>query len=244
MQTHLTHRHQLEIAVGTPDEAALAEAGGADRLELSSGLELGGLTPSLGLFRAVRDSTTLPVWVLLRPRPGDFTYSPREFDAIRADAELFLSDGAAGIVFGILNSAGGIEREGCCPLVDLAQGRAVFHRAFDFLRDPFQSLDELIDLGFRRVLTSGGAGASHADLAKLAALVKHAAERIEILPAGGIRPSNVVDLVRASGCDQIHSSARGAAPTARSELEAVMGASTGTSEDIVRALRLQLDSLS
>lgn len=237
----------LEIAVSTPDEAILAVEAGADRLELSSGLELGGLTPSLGSFRTVREGVSAPVYVLLRPSPGGFQYTEREFASMLTDAAHFLSEGATGIVFGILNADGSIHREWCRELVELAKGRAVFHRAFDFLPDSLQALDELIDLGFERVLTSGGVNTSQADATTLAVLVKHAAKRIEILPAGGIRPNNVAELVRASGCDQVHSSAREVIRETifrtNTELAAAMGTPSAMNASLVRELREQLDRL-
>jgi renalase len=201
-------RFTLEIAVSTPNEAALADAGGADRLELSTALEVGGLTPSLGTFRAIHAAVDLPIYVLLRPRPGGFCYSGREFDAMEADAEEFMAAGAAGLVFGILTPAGSIDRQHCRRLIALAHGHAVFHRAFDFLHEPLRAVDELIDLNFERVLTSGCDSTAKAGTARLAALVQHVGRRIEILPAGNIRPDNVTDLVRETRCDQVHSSAR------------------------------------
>lgn len=201
-------RYTLEIAVSSPEEAAAAELQGADRLELSCGLELGGLTPSIGLFRAVRDRVDVPVYVMLRPRPGGFAYSAHEYAVMQADAEAFLAEGAAGIVFAVLTSSGRIDHGRCRALVDLANGKAVFHRAFDFLNDPFVALEDLIDLGFERVLTSGGASTAEAGTTRLIALVQHAGWQIEVLPAGNIRPHNVADLVRATRCDQVHSAAR------------------------------------
>src|SRR5207253_8751811 len=144
----------LEVAVSTPDEAAIAEKHGADRLELSSALEVGGLTPSIGLFGAVRRAVAIPVYVLIRPRPGDFCYTPAEFAAMVADAEHFMSAGAAGLVSGVLTEQGAIDRQRCRELVAVARKGGVFHRAFDFLTGHFVALDELLDIGFDRILTS------------------------------------------------------------------------------------------
>jgi copper homeostasis protein len=243
----VTRRVTLEVAVSTPDEAAEAEAAGADRLELSGALDVGGVTPSLALFRATRDAVRLPVWVLLRPRPGGFAYSEREFAVMTADAEPFLSEGAAGIVFGILTPDGRIDRARCRALVELAKGRAVFHRAFDFLPDPLAALDGLTDLGFARVLTSGGAATADAGAERLASLVRHAGSRIEVLPAGSIRPENVAALVRATRCVQVHAAVRkevaDALLAAHPHLAAAMGRAAATSGALVRGLREQLDRL-
>ncbi|HEV3384600.1 MAG TPA: copper homeostasis protein CutC [Gemmata sp.] len=205
----MSPRYTLEIAVSTPDEAIIAASNGADRLELSSGLEVGGLTPSLHAFLAVQEAVSIPVYVLLRPRPGGFLYSDREFAVIERDAEEFLKRGASGIVFGILSS-GGIDRSRCEKLVKLAGGRAVFHRAFDFLPDSFSAIDELIEMGFQRVLTSGQGITAAAGCAQLASLIRHTGKRLEILPAGNIRPENVIELMKKTGCNQVHSSARAA----------------------------------
>lgn len=243
----MTRPLTLEIAVSTPDEAVEAELAGADRLELSSALHAGGLTPSLALYRAVRDAVRVPVWVLIRPRPGGFAYSGREFAVMGADAELVLSEGAAGIVFGVLSPGGRTGRARCRTLVQLAKGRAVFHRAFDFLPDPLSSLDELVELGFARVLTSGGAATAEAGAGRLAELVRHAGSRIEVLPAGGVRPQNVAALVRATGCGQVHAAVRVDAPdpllAAHPHLAAGMGGPSATSGELVRGLREQLDRL-
>jgi copper homeostasis protein len=234
--------------VTTPGEARLAAWNGADRLELSSGLEVGGLTPSLGLFRAVQQSK-LPVYVLLRPRSGGFVYSDQELAVMEADARAFLEAGAAGIVFGALTRSRAIDRSACQRFVELARGKAVFHRAFDFIANQTEALDELIELGFERVLTSGGASTAEAGATQLAALVQHAGWQIEVLPAGNIRPHNVADLIRETRCDQVHSSARdqshGPDPTLgpNQRLATGMGGGTELSVRLVGGLRAQLDRL-
>ncbi|MBP3953870.1 NAD(P)-binding protein [Gemmata sp. G18] len=241
-------RYTLEIAVTSPEEAVYATRAGADRLELSSGLALGGLTPSLGLFRAVRKiADGVPLYVLLRPREGGFAYSRAELGVMVEDAETFMREGADGIVFGALTHKGRVYHDGCRALVGAARGRAVFHRAFDFLPEPLVALDELIELGFERVLTSGGATTAEAGTTHLAALVQHAGWQIEILPAGRVRGDTVADLVRATRCDQVHAGPRAARADggldARPALAGAMGATTELDENAVRHLRQQLDGL-
>lgn len=240
-------RYTLEIAVCTPDEAALAATCGADRIELSSALEVGGLTPSMGLFRQVRDLVDKPVYVLIRPRSGGFAYTPREFDAMQADTEALMAAGADGIVFGVLTPDGRIDHGRCRALVDAAGGKAVFHRAFDFLPDPLAALDELIELGFERVLTSGGASTAEAGTTRLTALVQHAGWQIEVLPAGKVLPENAADLIRATRCDQVHAAVRVKAtePTlsGNARLAPGLGGGTETSAALVSGLRRALDRL-
>ncbi len=242
----------IEIAVSTPDEARRAASGKADRLELSSGLEVGGLTPSLGTFQAVREIVDLPIYVLLRPRAGGFCYSDSEFRAMFHDAEEFMANGATGLVFGILTPDGEIDRRRCKQLVNVAGGRAVFHRAFDFLPDPLLAIDELIDLGFERILTSGAGSTAEAGTTRLASLVQHAGWQIEILPAGNIRPENAADLARETRCSQIHSSARSPVTdpvlATAARLSVGMGADADgvrftTDIDLVIAMRAELDRL-
>ncbi len=149
----------LEIVCGSPEDAAIASASGADRIELCSATFLGGLTPTLGALSAARGRTALPIMAMLRSRAGDFAYSDAEFEAMRYDATLLISHGALGIVFGFLLSDGTIDIERTRSIGDLVQAagvESVFHRAFDLASDPLRALDQLMELGITRVLTSGG----------------------------------------------------------------------------------------
>lgn len=235
----------LEVAVTTADEARLAADAGADRLELCSALEVGGVTPSAGTFLEARAAVGVPVYVLLRPRPGGFVYSDAEFASLKRDAEWFLSQGTDGIVFGILTTDGQIDRARCSELVRLAGGRAVFHRAFDFLYDLPAALEELIELGFERVLTSGGAATAADGEATIAELVRRADGRIGILPGGGIRPNNVARLLAETRCDQVHASLRCVAHNQllydHPLLGRQMGGGSATDAELVRAMRAVLD---
>lgn len=239
-------RITLEVAVTTADEARRAAGAGADRLELCAALEVGGVTPSPGTFLEVRAAVRIPAYVLLRPRPGGFVYSDAEFASLKRDAEWFLSHGADGIVFGMLTPGGQIDRIRCAELVRLARGKAVFHRAFDFLHDQPAALEELIELGFERVLTGGGAATAGEGAAEIARLVRRAGGRIDILPGGGIRPENVGELLRVTGCDQVHASLRGPVPgptlPATPLLADQMGNGRTTDPEMVRAVRAAVDS--
>ena len=174
-------------------------------MELCSALELGGLTPSLAVVEQVVAQTSLPVVVMIRPRGGGFAYSASEFAAMVRDAELALAAGAAGIVFGVFDDSGSVDAVQVRRLVDIAGGReTVFHRAFDFVADQSAALEQLIDLGVTRVLTSGGAATAADGVERLRTLVDQAGDRIEILPGGGVSPHSVEHIVTQTGCRQVH----------------------------------------
>ena len=196
----------LEIVAQSAEDAVAAERSGADRVELVSALSLGGLTPSLGLLQTVRARCALPIAAMLRPRSGGFAYSSHELDAMARDAERFVAEGAQGLVFGVLDARGLIDERANARLV--AQGgEATFHRAFDVLPKPFEALEALIGLGFRRVLTSGGKPSALEGAETIRRLVERADGRIEILAGGGVRASNAAEIVARTGVDQLHSSA-------------------------------------
>jgi copper homeostasis protein len=207
----------LEVCVESAGDAAAAAAGGADRLELNSALALDGLTPSLGLLAEVRRAAgaRIPIVAMARPRAGDFCYDETELRVLRRDVDLLLEHGADGIALGILTARGDVDRR-CAQFVRQISAAgsghrfqgAVFHKAFDQARDPLAALEQLIDLGVRRVMTSGQQRTALRGAALIRQLVERAAGRIEILPAGGIRPSNVIAILSRTGCDQVHSSLR------------------------------------
>jgi copper homeostasis protein len=199
----------LEVPVASVEDARGAEEGGADRLELNAALALGGLTPSLGTLIEVKAAVALPVLAMIRPRPGGFAYSETDFRVMCRDAALAVQHGADGIVFGVLTADGLVDTHRCRELVRRVGGRtAVFHRAFDVTPDPFVALEQLIDLGFRRVMTSGQEESAYNGAAMIAALIGRAAGRIEVLPAGGINRFTVADVVARTGAEQVHASLR------------------------------------
>lgn len=203
-------RFLLEVAIASVEDAEAAEAGGADRLELNGALSLGGLTPSLGALIEVRRATRLPLLAMLRPRPGAFCYSPAEYRVLVRDLDLLLSHGADGIVFGILNEDATVDRIRCRDVVrQAAHHPVVFHRAFDLTPEATHALEILIDLGICRVMTSGQQRSALAGARAIASLVRLAAGRIEILPAGGINSDNVVELLEQTCCAQVHGGLRG-----------------------------------
>jgi copper homeostasis protein len=198
----------LEICCGAAEDAIEAAAGGADRVELCSALFLGGLTPSLGSLLQVKQQTKIPVMAMNRPRAAGFYYSATEFAVMERDADLLLEHGADGIVFGVLNPDGTIDVARSRRLRDrIGSRQAVFHRAFDVTPDPIRALEELIDLGITRVLTSGQKSGAPAGAALIRQLTEHARRRIEVLPGAGIDLDNVRRLVADTGCNQIHMTA-------------------------------------
>jgi copper homeostasis protein len=199
----------LEVCIGSVEDAQAAEAGGADRLELNCALDLGGLTPSLGCLLEGRRLVRLPLMVMIRPRSGGFAYSAAEFRVLQHDLDLALEHGADGVVFGVLNADGSIDLSRCRELVRRTGDRqVVFHRAFDVTPDPFVALEQLIDLGFTRVMTSGQEPSAQAGTQRIAALIQRAAGRIQVLPAGGINRLTVAEVIARTGCDQVHASLR------------------------------------
>jgi copper homeostasis protein len=204
-----SRRVLLEVPVASIEDALAAQEGGADRLELNAALALGGLTPSLGTLIEVKATVALPVFVMIRPRPGGFAYSEADLQVMQRDTDLALQHGAEGIVFGILTGDGRVDVDRSRRLLrQLGDRAAVFHRAFDVIPDPFDALEQLIDLGLRRVMTSGQEATAYNGAALIAELIRRSAGRIEVLPAGGINRFTVADLVARTGCDQVHASLR------------------------------------
>ena len=200
----------LEVIACSVDDCHAVQEGGGDRIELCSALELGGLTPSLGLLIAARRAVRLPIMAMLRPRPGGFCYGEAEFAVMLADAELALRHGADGLVFGCLRADGTVDEARTAAVVRLAGDRqTVFHRAFDVTPDPFAALDVLLRLGVTRVLSSGQQPSALAGAANLAACRAHVGDRLQILPGAGITPANVREVLRRTGCDQVHASLSG-----------------------------------
>ena len=195
----------LEICCGSLDDAIEAEAGGADRVELCSSLFFGGLTPSIGSISEAVRRLKIPIIAMIRPRGGGFCYTEPEFAAMIADAEAAMAKNVAGVVFGILTPDGAIDRKRTKQLRDICGPRdAVFHRAFDVTPDPFGALEELIDLGITRVLTSGQEDTVPEGLDLIKRLVDRAGDRIQVMPGGGIKPHNFNDVIAKTGCPQIH----------------------------------------
>lgn len=223
----------MEVCVDGVESAVNAEEGGASRVELCCNLVEGGTTPSLGTLRIIKQRVKIPVFVMLRPRGGDFVYSEDEFSVMTEDLQLLKENGADGIVFGILTPEGSIDESRCLELKQLANPLPVtFHRAFDMVRDPVKSLEVLVSLGFERVLTSGLESSALEGLPLLKALVQQARGRITLVPGGGITERNLKRILKGCGAKEFHGSARTSRDSAmRFRCSSVtMGASFGPPE--------------
>ncbi|NNC46325.1 MAG: copper homeostasis protein CutC [Winogradskyella sp.] len=197
----------LEICANSFQSAKNAQDAGAHRIELCQELSVGGITPSFGLIKEVKEQLFIPVHVLIRPRAGDFVYSDEEFNIMKTDIESCKSLGCEGIVTGLLKTDSTIDVERTKQLVDLAKPmQFTFHRAFDSVKDPFLALNELMQLGVESVLTSGQAETAEKGIGLLAQLIKKSHNKITIMPGGGVNETNVKKFI-AIGCQEFHTSA-------------------------------------
>ncbi|QIK71301.1 copper homeostasis protein CutC [Propioniciclava coleopterorum] len=239
-----TDRIPLEIAVQDAAGALAALAAGADRLELCSALETGGLTPSLGLVERVAAAAAeagAGLCVLIRARDGDFVYDADEVAVMRRDVALTAAvPGVTGVVVGALTASGGVDAPAVRALADAAAGRdVVFHRALDVLADPLAALDELARLGVTRVLTSGGAPTAPEGLETLRAMAAHASG-LGIVAGGGVTPAAFPALLDA-GVTGLHLSAKHRRPGGASGPGGGAGEVWRTSAAAVREARDALD---
>jgi copper homeostasis protein len=205
----------VEVCVESVAGVRAAAAAGAQRVELCSALIDGGLTPSAGALARAVDAGGIDLVVLVRPRGGDFLYDEDELAVMERDVDLARVAGAAGVALGCLTRDGAVDVECTARLVARADGLAVtFHRAFDLVRAPERELETLVELGVARVLTSGGAVSAFDGRERIAALVRAARGRLTVVAAGGVRPENVRELVRATGVSEVHASASARRPSA------------------------------
>ena len=197
----------LEICASNYQSALNAQKAGAHRIELCQELAVGGVTPSYGLIKQVIAQLSIPVFVLIRPRSGNFTYTDQEFEIMLKDIQLCKKLNVAGIVSGVLLDDFTIDVTRTRELVALAAPLPfTFHRAFDWVKDPYTSLDQLITIGVKRVLTSGLEDSAQKGLPLLNKLKNHASNKITIIPGGGISYLNAGNFVTL-GFDEIHASA-------------------------------------
>ncbi len=199
----------LEVCAGSVQSVIAARDGGAARVELCSALEIGGITPSAGLIAETRRVEGIKLNILIRPRGGDFLYNESEIATMEQDIIMARRLGADGVVIGALTPQGDVDINVCQRLIKAADGMSItFHRAFDMCRDPFQALNDIITLGCHRILTSGQAATAHAGTSLIKQLVEKTAGNIIIMPGCGVNAANATQILDATGCVEIHASAR------------------------------------
>lgn len=197
----------LEVCANSITSALAAQEGGAVRVELCDNLYAGGTTPSPGQITVARKLLNIQLYVLIRPRGADFLYSDIEFDTMIADVQYCIDAKCDGIVTGILNADGTVDKERNRILVDMAKNAglgATFHRAFDMCADYTQALEDVIELGYERILTSGGKSTAVEGARVIADLVKQADGRIAIMAGSGLTEINAADLVLFTGVAELH----------------------------------------
>ncbi len=238
----------IEIATSDFLTTKSAVEGGADRIELCANLAEGGTTPSYGTVKQCRETFDVLIYPIIRPRGGDFLYTDEEFSIMLQDIKLFKELGCDGVVIGLLNRDGSIDVKRSAQLVEAAYPMGVtFHRAFDRCRDPFEALEQIVEIGCERILTSGQLPTVSEGADLIAELNRKAEERIIIMPGSGLRKDNIKWLAEKTGCHEFHSSLRGKAPSSMEFIHPGFAGSAEsyTNNDIdpqeVRALRAALD---
>jgi copper homeostasis protein len=231
----------LEVAANSAASAFAAQEGGAGRVELCASLDEGGVTPSHGTLVLAREGLEIPLYVLIRPRAGDFVYEDHEVEAMLDDIMHCRELGCDGVVVGALTPERDVDIDACERFLGAAEGMGVtFHRAFDLVADQFSTLETLVELGFERVLTSGAMPGAVAGAARLARLVAQAGSRISVMPGAGIEPGNIGALRDITRAREFHASAKRRLPSAMRHAPADplgMGAGeTRTDVGTVRAL--------
>ncbi|WP_121355609.1 copper homeostasis protein CutC [Flavisolibacter nicotianae] len=221
-------KYTVEIIAFTIESCVVIEQSGADRIELCDNPSDGGTTASYGLIKAAREKVTIPLFPIIRPRGGDFLYSDDEFSIMKTDVRLCKELGCDGVVVGLLHKDGRIDVERTAQLVELAHPMDVtFHRAFDHCYDPFEALEQIIQIGCKRILTSGQKPLATEGAERIAELVKAADGRIVIMPGSGVRPVNIGELAKQTGAMEFHASLRS---NARSKMEFRHPAFAGTDQ--------------
>lgn len=201
--------YRIEICANSVESAIRAQEGGASRVELCAALPEGGTTPSWGQITVVRERLSIPLHIIIRPRGGDFLYTPQEQEIMYHDIRLAAQSGADGIVTGCLTPEGDIDIPAMKKLIEAAGNLSVtFHRAFDLCRDPFCALEDIIGLGCDRLLTSGQAGTAEKGIPLLKKLQQQARDRIIVMPGCGIGPANILRIAQETGTHEFHLSGR------------------------------------
>lgn len=199
----------MEVCANSVRSALAAQEGGAIRVELCDNLPEGGTTPSYATIALAKKMLSIKVYPIIRPRGGDFLYSDLEFDLMKEDIKICKSLNCDGVVIGILKADGSVDKERCAALIAAAKPMPVtFHRAFDMTNDLEKALEDIIELGCERILTSGGESSALKGAGVIAKLIKQAQGRIIIVPGAGVSISNITDIIKLTGAKEFHASAR------------------------------------
>lgn len=202
------NNQKLEIACFNLESALIAQEGGADRIELCDDFSLGGVTPNYGTVETARKLIAIDLFVMIRPRGGNFIYTRDEFEQMKKDILHFKDMKVNGFVFGILNDGGSVNKEQNKTLVELAKPfPCTFHRAFDVSQNLSKNIEDVIACGFKTILTSGQTKSAMDGIAQLSALINYSNGRISIMPGGGVRSSNISLLKEKVNTSFYHSSA-------------------------------------
>jgi len=205
----------IEVCLDSVDSAVAAQKGGAQRVELCDNLFEGGTTPSIGAVKMARKEISIGLNVIIRPRGGDFCYTPLEFEVMKEDVLACKAAGVDGVVIGCLNPDGTVDKEKTQELIALAQPMSVtFHRAFDMVTDPWVALEEIIEMGCDRILTSGLEATVPEGMEMLAKLVEKAGDRIIIMPGNGITERNFDKVIETVGAKEYHIYVHSESPSA------------------------------
>lgn len=232
----------LEIACNSWESCLNAQNGGADRIELIENLNDGGCTPSAGLIK-MSTKLSIPVYVMIRPRGGDFIYSEEEIQIMESDIDICQSAGVKGIVFGCLTKEGLVDTTLCERLLKRWGGPATFHRAIDECQDIFKACETVIELGFERILSSGGAATAMAGIETITQVQQQFGKQISIMPGSGITSTNAAEIIQTTNCKEVHATCKTTQSYPNVQLKGLFQERTTSDERIVRELKSVIQNL-
>lgn len=231
---------KLEICSFNLTSAMIAQIAGAHRVELCASPEEGGTTPGPGVIVNAREQLHIELYPIIRPRGGDFLFSDEEFRVMQKDVAYCKRAGCDGVVIGMLHTDGTVDKARCGKLVEQAYPMGVtFHRAFDWAVNPFEAMEDIIDIGCERILTSGQRPVAMDGAALINELIRQADNRIIIMPGSGIRSANMPALMKKTGACEFHTSARSRVVSAMQYVNASMG----EDQSVVRADRQEIETI-
>ncbi len=232
----------LEIACNSWESCLNAQNGGADRIELIENLHDGGCTPSAGLIK-MSTKLSIPVYVMIRPRGGDFCYTEEEINIMESDIDICHSAGVKGIVFGCLTKEGLVDTALCKRLLTRWSGSATFHRAIDECKDIKGACQTIIDLGFERILSSGGAQTAMEGIDTITRIQQQFGQKISIMPGSGITSKNAVEIIQTTGCKELHATCKTTQSYPNAQLKGLFHERTTSDERKVNELQSVIQNL-